>query len=172
SLSDPGNAFVSDSAGPDALYVIFIGQNDVRDAVAALAADPSGATGQAILQQAVIAIADNLGSLAAAGARPPVALPHGVTVTALRCGGKAPSDIKIIFTLRRNQPQVANVDMATVMTTFEGRGFRHPETTSITSAMVNNANFNYYIVASVRHIDVGLCPSCVIGYCRIRYTIE
>ena len=101
----------------------------------------------------------------------PVALPHGAKVTALRCGGKAPSpEIRIIFTLRRNRPQVANVDMAIVMTTFKGVGFQHPETTSITSPVVDNSVFNYYIVAETQHIDVGLCPSCIIGYCRIRYT--
>lgn len=102
----------------------------------------------------------------------PVALPHGATVTALRCGGTAPSNqIRIEFTLRRNQPQMANVDMATVMTTFEGMGFEHPETTSITSPVVDNAKFNYYIVAAARHIDVGRCPKCVVGYCTIRYTV-
>jgi hypothetical protein len=103
----------------------------------------------------------------------PVALPQGATVTGMRCGGMAPSpEFRINFTLRRNQPQVANEDMATVMTTFEGVGFQHPETTSITSPVVDNANFNYYIVAEARHIDVGLCQKCTVGYCRIRYTID
>ena len=102
----------------------------------------------------------------------PVYLPHGATVTGLRCGGMAPSDEKRVeFTLRRNQPQIANVDMATVMTTFEGLGFQHPETASITSPVVDNATFNYYIVAAARHIDVGRCRNCVVGYCRIRYTV-
>ena len=101
----------------------------------------------------------------------PVALPHRATVTALRCGGMAPSnEVRVEFTLRRNQPQVANVDMATVMTTFDGLGFQHPGTTSITSPLIDNAKFNYYIVATARHIDVGLCPKCVVGYCTIRYT--
>lgn len=102
----------------------------------------------------------------------PVALPHGATVTSLRCGGKAPfPTFKIVFTLRRNQPQQANVDMAVVMTTFEGLGFQHPETTSITSPVINNDQFNYYIVAKARHDDVEVCPTCTVGYCRISYTV-
>ncbi len=84
----------------------------------------------------------------------------------------APSNEKRVeFTLRRNQPQIANVDMATVTTTFEGLGFQHPETASITSPVVDNATFNYYIVAAAIHIDVGRCRNCVVGYCRIRYTV-
>ena len=102
----------------------------------------------------------------------PVALPHGAKVTALRCGGKASSPEKrIAFTLRRNEAQVANVDMATVKTTFEGAGFQHPRTTSISSPVVDNANFNYYMVAEIQYVDVSPCPTCSVGYCRIRYTI-
>lgn len=101
----------------------------------------------------------------------PVTLPHGATVTAMRCGGKAPDNIhRIVFTLRRNQPQVVNVDMATVMTTYEELGFRHPQTTSITSPVIDNANFNYYIAAMAQPLDVQRCPKCTVGYCRIRYT--
>jgi hypothetical protein len=103
----------------------------------------------------------------------PVNLPHGATVTSMRCGGRAPrSDFRIIFTLRRNEPQLANVDMATVMTTFEGIGFQFVGTSSITSPVVNNSRFNYYIVAEADAIDVGFCTSCSIGFCRIGYTVE
>lgn len=55
-------------AKPDALHVIFIGGNDIRDALAALASDPSGATSGVLLSRAVTAIADNLVALAGAGA--------------------------------------------------------------------------------------------------------
>ena len=56
-------------APSDALYVIMVGGNDVRDALAALVADPSGATSLAILQAAVAAVGDALTVLAEAGAR-------------------------------------------------------------------------------------------------------
>jgi hypothetical protein len=103
----------------------------------------------------------------------PVNLPHHATVTSLKCGGRAPSrDFKVGFTLRRNDPQQANVDMATVSTTFEGTGFQFVSTTSITSAVINNARFNYYIAAQTDAFDVGFCPECSIGFCTIGYTVN
>jgi len=56
-------------ADPDALYVIFIGGNDLRDALESLAVDPTGAASGAILAETVTAIADNIVALAASGAR-------------------------------------------------------------------------------------------------------
>ncbi len=56
-------------APADALYVIMVGGNDVRDALAALAADASGGDSLAIIQDAVTAVADALAVLAEAGAR-------------------------------------------------------------------------------------------------------
>jgi hypothetical protein len=103
----------------------------------------------------------------------PVNLSHGATITSMRCGGRAPrSDFRIIFTLRRNEPQQANVDMATVMTTFEETGFQFVDTSSITSPVVNNNRFNYYIVAEADAIDVGFCTDCSVGFCRIGYTVD
>ena len=101
----------------------------------------------------------------------PVNLPQDATVTSLRCGGAAAdSDLRLVFTLRRNQPQQANVDMAEVMTTFAGNGFQFVSTTSITSPEVDNGNFNYYIVAEAVHFDVGFCGSaCSIGFCRVGF---
>jgi len=101
----------------------------------------------------------------------PVNLPQGATVTSLRCGGAAAdSDFRLIFTLRRNEPQQANVDMAEVMTTFAGNGFQFVSTTSITSPEVDNQTFNYYIIAEADNIDIGFCGSaCSIGYCRVGY---
>lgn len=56
-------------ASADALHVIWFGSNDVRDALQALAIDPSGATSVSILQAAIAAIGQNLGVLWSAGAR-------------------------------------------------------------------------------------------------------
>ena len=56
------------AADPDALYVIMIGSNDVRDAIVAYQADASGATSAEILKAALTAVADNIQTLAAAGA--------------------------------------------------------------------------------------------------------
>lgn len=63
-LADAGG-----SAPADALYVVFVGGNDVRDALSALVADPGGATSTVILQQALGAIHRNLAALYGAGAR-------------------------------------------------------------------------------------------------------
>lgn len=55
------SAFLSDSQGVasmDALYVIALGGNDVRDAVAALSIDPTGQASNDILQDALIALSD------------------------------------------------------------------------------------------------------------------
>lgn len=56
-------------APADALYVLYMGGNDLRDALEALALDPGGATSFGILQAALFAIRDNLLALHAAGAR-------------------------------------------------------------------------------------------------------
>lgn len=52
----------------DALYTIFMGGNDLRDAVEVLATDPSGITSFEIIDSALTAIYDNMFILAALGA--------------------------------------------------------------------------------------------------------
>lgn len=52
-----------------ALYVVWTGGNDVRDALEALAKDPTGAASGFIIQQAVFSIRDNLLVLFGSGAR-------------------------------------------------------------------------------------------------------
>jgi len=100
----------------------------------------------------------------------PVNLPDGATVTSLRCGGAAPpTDFRIVFTLRRNEPQQANVDMAAVMTTFQGVGFQFVTTGDVVEAVVDNATFNYYMVATIDNQDAGFCSNCTIGFCRVGY---
>jgi outer membrane lipase/esterase len=64
--------FVNDFHGKapaDALYVVFVGGNDVRDALEAFATDPTGTTSVGIIQDALKAIGGNLGALYFAGAR-------------------------------------------------------------------------------------------------------
>jgi phospholipase/lecithinase/hemolysin len=70
-LTDQVNLFLgkhNNTADPDALYVILIGGNDIRDAIVAYQADASGATSADILKAALTAVADNIQTLAAAGA--------------------------------------------------------------------------------------------------------
>jgi outer membrane lipase/esterase len=55
-------------APSDALYVVDIGGEDLRDALVALVTDPSGVTSQAILVDALSAIQSNISVLASAGA--------------------------------------------------------------------------------------------------------
>jgi phospholipase/lecithinase/hemolysin len=64
--------FLNDAHGkaPDrATYIIWIGANDLDDALGALQSDPSGATSTAILNEALSAVAGNIQALWAAGAR-------------------------------------------------------------------------------------------------------
>ena len=64
--------FVQDfhGQGPaDALYIVFIGGNDLFDALQALSSDPTGATSAGILQAALASVRSNLLTLYAAGAR-------------------------------------------------------------------------------------------------------
>lgn len=53
---------------PDALYIIAIGGNDVRDAIEAFATDPSGATSAYLIQNALGSIYQNIAKLAQSGA--------------------------------------------------------------------------------------------------------
>jgi phospholipase/lecithinase/hemolysin len=71
-LSTQVGNFLSDSGGrasADSVYVIWIGANDLSDALNALATDPTGATSIGIIQQAIGAVAGNIQALWAAGAR-------------------------------------------------------------------------------------------------------
>ncbi|MEW8048781.1 MAG: SGNH/GDSL hydrolase family protein [Candidatus Thiodiazotropha sp.] len=65
------SAFLGDARGVapmDALYVIALGGNDVRDAVAALSVDPTGQASRDILQDALMALGDSIIALHSAGA--------------------------------------------------------------------------------------------------------
>ena len=71
-LSTQVNTFFADFGGnapSDATYVIWIGSNDARDALAALQTDPSGATSFGIIQDAIMSIGNNITALYGAGAR-------------------------------------------------------------------------------------------------------
>lgn len=71
-LSTQVGLFLSDFGGqasPTDLYVIWIGANDLNDALNALATDPSGSTSLGIIQAAITAVAGNIQALWASGAR-------------------------------------------------------------------------------------------------------
>jgi phospholipase/lecithinase/hemolysin len=55
-------------APADALYVVALGGNDVRDAIEALATDSTGATSAQIIGDAVLAVAGNISALMGMGA--------------------------------------------------------------------------------------------------------
>jgi phospholipase/lecithinase/hemolysin len=64
--------FLADFGGKapaNTLFVIWIGADDLEDALNALSADPSGATSLVILEDAIAAIETNIGRLYAAGGR-------------------------------------------------------------------------------------------------------
>jgi phospholipase/lecithinase/hemolysin len=62
-------ADVNNMAPSDALYMLFIGGNDIFDAVFALSSDPSGATSEAVLNNAVTSVATQVARLSFYGAR-------------------------------------------------------------------------------------------------------
>lgn len=62
-------ADVNYSAPIDALYVIFIGSNDIFDAVFALTMDPSGNTSAMVISQAIESVVTQVMRLSAAGAQ-------------------------------------------------------------------------------------------------------
>ncbi len=71
-LSTQVSLFLSDFGGhasPENLYVIWIGANDLDDALNALVSDPTGATSAGIIQAAIAAVAGNIQTLWTAGAR-------------------------------------------------------------------------------------------------------
>jgi hypothetical protein len=113
------------------------------------------------------------GTAASAALLAPVELPHGAIVTLFRCGGQdASTSFKISFTLRRNLPQQANVDMAFIESTFSATGFQTLGTGSIGSPVIDNGSYNYYVIAQAVPVEVGSCTSCSVNYCRISYTLD
>ncbi len=57
-----------DEDNDEVLYVLFIGGNDIRDAIVALATDPGGVSSGLILQEALTSVSDNMAALIQAGA--------------------------------------------------------------------------------------------------------
>ena len=94
-LSTQVGLFLNDFGGQapaHATYVIWIGANDLDDAIGALQTDPSGATSIGIIQTALGTIAANIQALWAAGARsflipnePDLGLTPAVQVSRSRC---------------------------------------------------------------------------------------
>ena len=101
----------------------------------------------------------------------PVNLPHGAKVNSLTCGGLAPvTDLRLIFTLRRNNPQVANINMITAATSYAGIAFEWTFSNVVDEPEVDNQRFNYYIVAELdNQVGADLCPTCTVNFCRIVY---
>ena len=116
----------------------------------------------------------------------PVLLPDNAEVTFFSCGGTAKFRKEVIFTLRRNAPQQANVDMAVLQTGLDETGFVFLSTNEIEEGEVDNKQFNYFIAAEAsKPADVqpnsrALCnptnngvdlqsTECSIGFCRIGF---
>ena len=101
----------------------------------------------------------------------PVSLPHGTVTTAFNCGGRhSDATGEVRFTLRRNEPQQANVDLAEMATTRSNTGFEFVSAQSVLNETVDNRKFNYYIVAQVNAVnEVFTCPECLVGFCNVGY---
>ena len=119
-LSSQVALFLTDFRGharADAIYVIWIGANDLDDALQALAIDPTGATSATIAQTAIETVAVNIQALYAAGART-------FLVPDLPDLGETPASptlettfdphfIEIIHTIRNEIAQIRNEATAT-----------------------------------------------------------
>lgn len=93
-LSTQVNFYLAEANGvasPTALYSVFVGGNDVRDALESLAVDPTGATAAGMLVSALTAVRDSVVALAGAGARTFIVpnLPNFALVPAVRLQGPA-----------------------------------------------------------------------------------
>lgn len=118
----------------------------------------------------------------------PVILPDNATVTVMSCGGRAVFRKHIIFTLRRNEPQQENVNMAVLETSLDGTGFEFVTSNQIIDGAVDNRSFNYFIMADASKPGGNLpgnrtvCTpttgpegsgtQCSVGFCRIGYTLR
>jgi phospholipase/lecithinase/hemolysin len=107
-LSEQVEFFLIDSnykAPPDALYVVFVGGNDIRDALGALELDPTTATSLGIIAAAVNAIRQNLIILHAAGARTFLVLnvPDIGRAPAVRLQGEGVQGVATLFSLKFNK---------------------------------------------------------------------
>ena len=60
--------------------------------------------------------------------------------------------------------------MVTVATDYADLGFNWANSTSVVEPIVDNSAFNYYVAAEVDDQIGNLCPTCAVGFCRIRYT--
>ena len=117
----------------------------------------------------------------------PILLPDDATITFFGCGGRAAFRKEVIFTLRRNAPQQANIDMAVLQTGLDETGFVFLNTNEVVQGEVDNKLFNYFIVAEASKPDAvqpnsrAICiptqngvdlksTECSVGFCRVGYT--
>ena len=108
------NLFLTDFSGvaaPETLYVVWIGSNDLRDALAALEGDQSGAATQSLIQAAVGATATGIQRLYGAGARSFLLLnlPNVGDTPALRAQGP------VVQALGRQLAEGYNAGLASVL---------------------------------------------------------
>lgn len=98
-------------------------------------------------------------------------LPHGARVLSFDCAGAAPRPSRrIAFKLRRNEPQRANLDMATIATDSEVTTFQFKSTSAIQSPVIDNQRFNYYIAAEIGATnDIRECRTCFVNRCTVAY---
>jgi outer membrane lipase/esterase len=92
------------SAPAEPIYSVWIGSNDLNDALGALALDPSGATSVAILTAAVTSVAGNIQALWVAGARDFLVpnIPNLAVTPAVRAAGPAAQAGATFLTLSYN----------------------------------------------------------------------
>jgi phospholipase/lecithinase/hemolysin len=155
-------AFLTDFRGrapADRTYVIWIGSNDLFDALEALQSDPTGATAQGIIQQAITATAESVQMLWMSGARKflvvnladpaltpyvrslgPVAQGVSTQLTAVYDGALAQT-VAALTALPQIEIQQFDVNafLHTVVSTPARYGLRHVEDSCLAFGVTTNA---------------------------------
>ena len=143
----------------DALYVIWIGADDLGDALNALVSDPSGATSVGIIQAAIGAVAGNIYGLWSVGARtflipglPDLAITPAVralgpgaefAATQLAVAYNGGLDLALASLQGLPQIQFVRLDVGALFTEVlaapEAAGFTNVEDACLTFAVIKNA---------------------------------
>ena len=119
-LGDQVSMFLSDFPGQaphEAVYVMWTGGNDVRDALGALQLDPTGGTSARILQAAIAATADSIIALNGSGARGFLVLnvPNIAVTPAVRALGADAQLAALQLTMLYNQGLSQAIDSLAVL---------------------------------------------------------
>jgi hypothetical protein len=107
----------------------------------------------------------------------PLSLPDNAKLVGFDCGLRTFPIHGIKVSLRRNEPQQANVELDNLGIPKGGDGrFQFKSATQVSHPDVNNGKFNYYLVAEVlpksaNVSDICNGEECLVGACQVAYRV-